>query len=167
MNGAEMRFQHMIGTMGALVAAALGATMPSATAHAAALSLDTRMFVEHVITDINGRARRVLRAADRLSPGDTLVVVVDWRNRADRAMSGIAVTNAIPGRLRVDPADPAMLVSVDGGATWGRLDQLWLPTPLGGTRRATAEDVTHIRWTMPGTIAPGQGGRIAYRATVR
>jgi hypothetical protein len=167
MNGADMRFQRMIGLMGAIAAAMLGVTAPLTAVHAAPLSLNTQMFVEHVTTDINGRARRVLRAADRLSPGDTLVVVVNWRNRAERALSGIAVTNAIPGRLRIDPADPAMLVSVDGGANWGRLDQLWLPTPLGGTRRATAEDVTHIRWTMPGTIAPGQGGRIAYRATVR
>ena len=56
---------------------------------------------------------------------------------------------------------------VDGGAHWGRMDQLWLPTPLGGTRRAVAADVTHIRWSLPQAVPPGHAGRLSYRATMR
>jgi hypothetical protein len=60
-----------------------------------------------------------------------------------------------------------MQVSVDGGQRWGRLEELWLPTPLGGTRRAVPEDITHVRWTMPTRLSPGETARLSYRATMR
>lgn len=147
--------------------AILAAASPASGNAQAGIALDTQMFVERVTTDVNGRARRILMEADRAARGDSLVFVVNWRHDGGQPVSGIALTNIVPDRVRIDPADAAMLVSVDGGVRWGRLDQLWLPTPLGGTRRATAEDVTHVRWTMPGRIAPGQSGRISYRGTVR
>lgn len=161
-NGAKMHFWKHAAHL-ACLALALGAATPAG----ANLALETQTFVERVITDINGSARRVLVPADRIAPGDSLVFVVAWRNTGRRPVRGGALTNGIPGRVLIDAADPAMDVSIDGGRRWGRLDQLWLPTPLGGTRRATAQDVTHVRWPVPATIAPGQGGRISYRGIVR
>lgn len=147
---------------------ALAASTAPAIANApTGLALDTQTYVERVTTDINGRARRILAPADRIAPGDSLVFVVAWRNDSQRAVRGGALTNSVPDSIRIDPADRAMEVSIDGGQRWGRLDRLWLPTPLGGSRRATAEDVTHVRWPVPTTIAPGQSGRISYRAIVR
>ncbi len=143
------------------------ATTPAVANAPSGLALDTQTFVERVTTDINGRARRTLAPADRVAPGDNLVFVVVWRNEGRRPIRGGALTNGIPDSIRIEPGDRVMEVSTDGGQRWGRLDQLWLPTPLGGTRRATAEDVTHIRWPVPATIAPGQGGRISYRGVVR
>jgi hypothetical protein len=132
-----------------------------------ALRLDTQMFVERVTTDINGRPRRLLASADRAAPGDQLIVIVHWRNESDRPLRDPAVTRALPRGVQPDATDPAIQVSVDGGAHWGRMEQLWLPTPLGGTRRAVPADVTHIRWTLPTAVPPGKGGRLTYRATMR
>lgn len=125
------------------------------------------MFVERVSTDLNGRERRVLASPDRLAAGDQLIFVVNWRNVSDREIRGVALTNSVPRGARIDPGDPQMQVSVDGGESWGRLDQFWLPTPLGGTRRAVAADVTHVRWRLPAAISPGETGRLSYRAVVR
>ncbi|MEJ7925191.1 hypothetical protein WG908_00305 [Sphingobium sp. AN641] len=147
--------------------ALLGAASPASGNTQAGIAIDTHMFVERVTTDVNGRARRILMEADRAERGDSLVFVVNWRHAGAQPVSGIALTNIVPGRVLIEPADEAMLVSVDGGVRWGRLDQLWMPTQLGGTRRAMAEDVTHVRWTMPGRIAPGQSGRMSYRGTAR
>ena len=131
------------------------------------IRLDRQMFVERVSTDINGRARRTLESADRAGSGDQLIFVVNFRNEGSRPVRGLAVTNAVPRGTQLDLGDPTMQVSVDGGAHWGRLSDFWLPTPLGGTRRATAADITHVRWTVPQEISPGEGGRLSYRATVR
>jgi len=131
------------------------------------IRLDRQMFVERVSTDINGRARRTLESADRAGSGDQLIFVVNFRNEGSRPVRGLAVTNAVPRGTQLDLGDPTMQVSVDGGAHWGRLSDFWLPTPLGGTRRATSADITHVRWTVPQEISPGEGGRLSYRATVR
>lgn len=131
------------------------------------MRLGTQMFVERVSTDINGRPRRILASADKVGPGDTLIVIVHWRNEGAHPVRDFAVTRRVPRGVLPDLGDPAMQVSIDGGGRWGRLDQLWLPTPLGGARRAVAEDVTHIRWQLPDMVQPGRAGRISYRAVMR
>ncbi len=146
-------------------AAMLMATQP-VTAQPA-LRLDTQMFVERISTDLNGRPRRTLASADRVGRGDRLVVIVNWRNESGQPVRDFAITRPVPRGTRPDLNDPAMQVSVDGGGRWGRLDQLWLPTPLGGERRAVAEDVTHIRWRLPDAVQPGRTGRLSYRAVMR
>lgn len=143
-----------------------GTIAHGAMAHPA-LRLDTQMFVERVTTDVNGRPRRLLASADRAAPGDQIIVIVHWRNDGDRPLREPAITRALPRGVQPDPTDPAMQVSVDGGVRWGRIDQLWLPTPLGGTRRAVPADVTHIRWPLPAAIPPGKAGRLTYRITMR
>ena len=152
------------GTALSLVATAFAA---QAAAAQQPIRLDTQMFVERVTTDINGRPRRILTGTERPAPGDQLIVVVHWRNEGRQDARGQAVVRPVPAGAQPDLSDPAMQVSADGGAHWGRLDQLWLPTPLGGIRRAVAADVTHIRWSLPDDAAPGQTGRLSYRATIR
>lgn len=143
------------------------AAIPQAANARADVRLDTQMFIERVHTDINGRARRVLASASRAAAGDQLILVVNWRHEGSQPLRGLAVTNPVPRGMRLATSDPAVQVSVDGGQRWGRIDELWLPTPLGGTRRAVPADITHIRWTVPEAISPGESGRLSYRATVR
>jgi hypothetical protein len=132
-----------------------------------AMRTGTQMFVERVSTDLNGRPRRTLASADRVGPGDTLIVIVHWRNDGAHPLRDYYVTRAVPRGVLPDLSDPAMQVSIDGGSHWNRIDQLWLPTPLGGVRRAVAEDVTHIRWPLPDMVPPGRTGRVSYRAVMR
>jgi hypothetical protein len=56
-------------------------------------------------------------------------------------------------------ADGSEEVSVDGGRHWGRLGDLRV-----GSRLATPEDVTHVRWHI---ATPAPTGQIAYSAIVR
>lgn len=153
--------------MPAATAAMLFAWASPAGAMSPHIGLNTQMFVEQVATDINGRERRMLRNADRVQPGDRLIFVMDWRNEAREPLNRPSLTRAVPAGTRPDLSDPRMLVSVDGGRRWGRIEQLWLPTPLGGVRRALPEDVTHVRWQLPASVPPGESGRISYRAVVR
>lgn len=132
-----------------------------------AVKLAAQTFVERISTDVNGRARRVLNAPQQVGRGDRLVFVVRYRNDGAAPVAGFAVTNPVPSALRIDPAQPNMLVSVDRGRSWGPLASLSVPTPLGGIRRATPDDVTHVRWTVARAIRPGAEGTISYRATVR
>ncbi|WP_076605551.1 hypothetical protein, partial [Sphingobium sp. ba1] len=104
---------------------------------------------------------------NRVAPGDQLIVMVHWRNQGGEPLRDYALVRPLPKGVELDPSDPALQVSVDGGVRWGRMAQLWLPTPLGGVRRAVPADITHVRWTLPDGVPPGQAGRLSYRATIR
>lgn len=148
----------------ALLACAIA---PSAAWAQQDIQLDTRMFVERVQTDINGRPRRTVTNSARPLPGDQLIFVVDWRNIGARPVRGFSVVRPVPRGSTLDLTDALMQVSVDGGDHWGRIEQLWLPTDLGGTRRAVATDITHVRWLLQSEISPGESGRLSYRAIAR
>lgn len=131
------------------------------------IRLDTQMFVERVATDINGRPRRTLIPAEQPATGDTVIVILNGHNGGTRPIRAFTLSRATLRGTTPDLSDPALLVSVDGGAHWSRFGDLWLPTPLGGVRRALPQDVTHIRWTLPDPVSPGSTARMSYRATLR
>lgn len=159
-NGVRMRLQIW------LCALALGLAPQWAMARPN-IQVETQMFIERVSTDINGRPRRVLASTGRAGPGDRLIFIVNWRNGGNRPVRGLALINPVARGTLLTLAQPGTQVSVDGGLHWGQLDDLWLPTALGGTRRAVTADITHIRWTLPDEISPGESGRLSYRATMR
>jgi hypothetical protein len=121
------------------------------------VTLDSAVFVERITEE---QARR-LEPADRLSRGDRVVYVVSWYKLGGDG--GFTVTNPLPRSVAFQAsANSDEEVSIDGGKTWGKLDNLRV-----GSRLATPEDVTHVRWrVLPATAARG-AGRIAYSAIVR
>ncbi|MGK2909751.1 MAG: hypothetical protein ACSLE1_08125 [Sphingobium sp.] len=147
--------------------AALSLPYAPAQANGPTMKLVAQTFVERISTDGNGRERRMLMAPQQVGRGDRLVFVVRYRNEGTAPVGSFAVTNPVPPAVRIDPAQSGMQVSVDQGRNWGRLDSLFIPTPLGGVRRATPDDITHIRWMVPQPVLPGSEGQISYRATVR
>jgi hypothetical protein len=138
------------------VGAAVGgllALFTTAAALAQTPKVDSAVFVERT-----RGAVRSLELADRVAPGDRVVTILSWRQGAN---GGFTVTNPVPRHLAYQGsgADDEE-VSVDGGRTWGRLGELTV-----GSRLATAEDVTHVRWHIP--AAQAASGRIAYSGIVR
>ncbi|MEO5587576.1 MAG: hypothetical protein ABIQ81_07775 [Novosphingobium sp.] len=138
---------------------AMAGTMP---AHAGSMgvALDSAIYVERM----NGLTRS-LRQADRLSRGDRIVTILTWQKQGGlkNDNAGFTVVNPLPRTVAYQgSARDDEQVSVDGGKTWGRLGEL-----TAGSRLATAEDVTHVRWHVdPRQAAIGQG-RIAYSGIVR
>lgn len=133
---------------------AAGATSAKASP---AVALDSAVFVERVTPD----AGRMLEPASELSRGDRVVYVVRWYRMGGDG--GFTVINPLPRSVQFQgSANGDEEVSIDGGKTWGKLALLRI-----GSRIATPEDVTHVRWRVdPRTAARGQG-RIAYSAIVR
>jgi hypothetical protein len=120
------------------------------------VALDSAIYVEKT----NGLTRS-LRQAEQLSRGDRVVTVLTWQKQ--RGTGGFTVVNPLSRKVsyqRSTREDEE--VSVDGGRSWGRIGELTI-----GSRFATPEDVTHVRWHVdPRQAALGQG-RIAYSAIVR
>ena len=136
---------------------ASSATTSGAALAEAPVALDSAVFVER-LSENNVRS---LEPATRLNRGDRVVTVVSWQ-RLGRASApnGFTLVNPLPRAIAYQAsAREQEEVSVDGGRSWGRIGALRI-----GSRLATPEDVTHVRWRLPATAG---SGRIAYSGIVR
>lgn len=138
---------------------------PLAAKAAETVRFASDVFVEKFVTAAGGGTSRILARADRLNPGDRVIFVVNWT--AQRA-NEFTVTNPLPRAVAFQRSvDGAEEVSVDGGRTWGHIDDLQVRDRDDFTRSATPEDVTHLRWRVPGQIALRGRGQLTYRGVVR
>ena len=149
-----------------VVAVATGAAMlPDAAQAAGPVRFASDVFVERFQPAPGGRVARVLERADQLHPGDRVIFVVNWKASRDAPFT---VTNPLPRAIAFEStADGAEEVSVDGGRNWGPLEALSVRGPDGRARRAMPEDVTHLRWRVPGPLAMLGTGQMTYRGVVR
>lgn len=101
-----------------------------------------------------------LRLVPGLRPEDAVesLVSVRFRYQGEAPAAGLRVIAAVPADMRY-VADSAtgprveLAYSIDGGESFVAADAL-----------PTADEVTHIRWDLPGQHAPGVAGLVAFRA---
>ena len=142
---------------GLILSAAVSPPALAAVRDAPTVSLDSAVYVEKVE---RGNVRR-LEPAARMSRGDRVVTIVTWYRMG--GAGGFTVTNPLPRAIAYQAsARDEELVSVDGGRSWGKLSGLRI-----GSRVATSEDVTHVRWRVPAGHAAQGRGLIAYSGIVR
>ena len=143
---------------GAIACACLIGGMAQGT-QAASIAIDSAVFIEHQAADSSHR----LEPATTLSRGDRVVTVLSWSRESRANSGGFTLTNPLPRMVAYQRSgEEREEVSADGGRTWGELGNLRY-----GSRLATPEDVTHVRWRVPAARAAIGRGRIAYSAIVR
>lgn len=141
---------------------------PAAAAPANPLELAGYVMREKVTIAPDGTRVSEWAAPDVVVPGDRLMLGTRFANRGDAPIERVVVSNPVPESLVVAAdADPALLVSVDGGKLWGRLADLAVTDPATGqTRPAHAGDITNVRWILS-ALAPGAAGQLEFPVTVR
>ncbi|MFM5893262.1 MAG: hypothetical protein ACKOQM_02365 [Novosphingobium sp.] len=121
------------------------------------IAIDSAVYVEK---SAPGKGR-MLQPANQLQHGDRVIYVVSWTRMG--GTGAFTVTNPLPRSVYYQgSADGSEEVSLDGGRSWGRLDQMRV-----GGRLATPEDVTNVRWHVPASEAARGAGEITYSAIVR
>ena len=134
----------------------------------APLQLASDIFVEREQTKAAGSKAVTLAKPTTVIPGDSLVFVVEYKNVGDKPATDFVVTNPMPRAVRfAGSSDGLEVVSVDGGKSWGFLSTLKMAKPDGTQRAATLADVTHVKWNLKQTLAPGQGGKLVFRGVVK
>lgn len=142
----------------ALIAGAMAAPL---MAQNVAVSLQSAVFIERLGHTGDGRVERRIEPAKAFKRGDRVILMVEWK--AQPSGKGFAVTSTIPATIAFqDTSHDTLLVSADGGKHWGMLGTLKL-----GSRLASPEDVTHLRWRVSAAEAKRGNGRMTYSAIVR
>ena len=143
----------------------------SAPAYAAGLTASQTVEVAIVSLDQSGARNVEYQVAEEVAPGDEVRYVLEFANvSADPArnvrldMPVPAAINLIEGSVEAGRAD--VTYSIDSGKTFSRRGDLTVSVN-GEERTATAEEITHIRWSFADKIAPGDAGKISYRGILQ
>lgn len=161
------------GTTHGVYAQTAAAPQPAVAASPVTLTSDVK--IERVEVDANGKEKISLYAPKQVVvvPGDKVVFTLEVTNTGAQPASGFRATNPMPGPVQfVSVAEDWAEVSVDGGASWGKLAALKVKTtPADGSapteRAADIADVTHVRWVFADAIAPGAKRKISYRGVIK
>jgi hypothetical protein len=143
-----------------LLATALAFLATGAVAAQSGIEIQKSVYLERAERQ-DGRVIRALEPATTLNKGDTVVLMLHWSapGRDDR----FTVASPVPRDLafKRSGGQPAE-VSIDGGQSWGKLIDLRI-----GSRRASPQDVTHLRWQLSRGDAQRGNGVLSYSAVVK
>lgn len=135
------------------------------SAMAQAVALSSTVSVERRIVTADGD-KVEWTTAETVVPGDKLQFIIKYRNETSDIVSNFVINNPVSANVSVSDLAASQLVSVDGGKTFGRLDQLTVVGADGNQTAATPEQVTHLRWVIA-SIPPGGQGDVHFFAKVR
>lgn len=156
------------------LAALLLAALPAPITAQQRMPLELSGYVKREIVTTRANGERIVELADPevVVPGDRLIFGTRFTNTGTAPVEDFVISNPVPTSVMVaGGVDPAQIVSVDGGQTWGPIATRTVVADAGaensGERRAAMPgDITHMRWIIP-TIAPGASGHIEFAVTVR
>lgn len=152
-----------LATIAFLQFAALGAD--------AAMTAKQTVEKEIVVRNANG-AETVTRApADKVTPGETVIYSIRYRNDSGEAASDIVLVMPVPKEVAyvegsVTGGDTSVAFSADGGKTYVARGRLTVEEG-GTTRPARGDEITHIRWTLATPVPPGDTGEVSYKAILK
>ena len=154
----------------ALLAGSIACLTTGAVSAASAISISRAVYVERHSAGADGGKMRAIEPASVLRKGDRVVLLVEWQTESpgfSQTARGYTVSSAVPRHLVFQSSsNDSYQVSADGGRKWGTLGKMRI-FDLDGSRLASPEDVTNLRWTIPSSRLVAGNGRIAYSAIVR
>lgn len=162
------------GVTGGLFASSSAYAQAEVTEQRNAVSIRSEIWVERSTTE-NGKTKTELMDPKKVTviPGDKLIISNFYENEGANARENYIATNPIhPAVAYVSVDEEWAEVSVDGGKTWGQLEDLTktvdaVETEESTLRPASPSDVTHIRWRFDKPLPAGAKGKLTFRGVVR
>ncbi len=130
------------------------------------IELKNEAFFEKEKVAKNGTKKMELVPVKTAVPGEEVLFVITYKNIGNEAASDIVVTNPVPKNMTFRSAEQNSLVSVDGGTNYDELRKLKIKDQGNLVREALAKDVTHVRWRIPGQLAPKAEGKVKFKAVL-
>jgi len=121
-----------------------------------------------------GRATPEGADAPASRPGDLIEYRLSFTNTREGAVGNVVFDDPIPvglvyveGSAGAEPENVVVEFSIDGGDSYTANPEIEVEEAGERVRRpAPAEAYTHVRWTVQGTLAPGEEVRAVFRVRV-
>ena len=151
---------------------ALSTALLALGASANALTATQKVEKEITITQADGSEVTQRVSADKVTPGEKVVYTVEFLNDSAEPASDLVLAMPIPSDIRflegtADREGAVVKYSVDGGSSFADREALTLPAVGGGTRQATADDITHVQWRIAGPVAVGAQDKVAFKGRLK
>lgn len=151
---------------------ALSAAVLATGISANALTATQKVEKEVTIQQADGTSATKLVSAAEVTPGEKIVYTVAYTNDSAEAATDIVLAMPVPSDVRflegtADREGAIVRYSADGGTTFVERDALVLPAVGGGTRAASADDITHIQWRIAGPVPAGSKDEILFKARLK
>ena len=149
------------------VICSLALIITSTAVSAQALTASQVVEREVTVRNADGTQTVTREAADKVTPGDTVIYSLNYYNDEANPAENIVLIMPIPAEVKymdgsADTDGTNTTYSVDGGKSFAGRDDLRVAQADGDKRAALAEDITHIRWIVGTTIAPETGGTLSF-----
>lgn len=149
----------------------MGAVIASSAPATAAMTARQVVEKEVIVRSDSGAETVTLAPADKVTPGETVVYSIKYKNDDAQPASDIVLVMPVPKEVAyvegsVTGDETVVAFSADGGKTYVARGRLTVKEG-GADRPARGDEITHIRWTLP-TPVPAQGeGQVSYKAILR
>ena len=160
-----------------ILAAVSGAVATAALAITGGPHIEVNVRVEREVVKDDPSGRRLVHRepVGVASPGDTLVYTLEARNAGDARAVGAHLDDPIPDGTTlvvesVEKAGASMFASLDGAKSWVAFPATVEQRAADGSVRrvpAPAEAYTHLRWSLPGSIEPGESRNVSFKVRIR
>jgi len=137
-----------------------------------ALEAEQRVLKEVAVPQADGTVKKTYVKAELVTPGDTVVYALIFRNDQPQPAEDIVLVMPVPAEVRYTEGSAANRLasadySADGGTTFNSRSGLTVREADGRVRPAAADDITHVRWTVSNPVMPGQTGQLWYRGILK
>ena len=127
--------------------------------------------LEQEVKTPEGKVEKKRVPATKAIPGNEVIYTSTFRNNGRKPAANVSLVNPVPANTTyvggsASGENTDIVFSADGGRTWAPVEKLTVTGPDGKKRPAAATDITHIRWTWRGDLAPGRQGAASFRVLV-
>ena len=141
---------------------------------AAEASMSARQVVEKETRIVGADGEETVKRlpADKVTPGETVVYSILYRNESAAPAGDIVLVMPVPKEVAyvegsVDGVETASVsFSADGGQTYVARGRLTV-VEGGEPRPARGDEITHIKWTLSAPVGPQAEGEVSYKAVLR
>jgi uncharacterized repeat protein (TIGR01451 family) len=163
---------HQLSMRRVLIVGLAGACFMAGAAEPVQVETTLLAEVRETVQTASGQQIQRLVAAKALTQGQVVYYTVRIHNPTPVMAREVMVVRRIPANttyVENSATGPGANVtfSADGGLNFARPNQLTVEDPSGGTRRATVEDYTHIRWQLRYPLAPNAVALARFQAVFR
>lgn len=127
--------------------------------------------LEQDVKTPEGKVEKRRVPATKAIPGNEVIYTSTFRNNGRKPAANVSLVNPVPANTTyvggsASGENTDIVFSADGGRTWAPVEKLTVTGADGKKRPAAAADITHVRWTWRGDLAPGRQGAASFRVLV-